>query len=351
MCFGEKKRFSATSRGFTLVELLVVIAIISVLIALLLPAVQMAREAARRTSCINNLKQLGLALHNVQDVRQYYPPSWKTTRPRSNGSIDGWSAQAQLLPYLEENALFQYVDFNSSYKYARVISSATGELGPVSGVRIGVFLCPSEELDDRRLTSSGGQYYPINYGFNAGVWVVHDPLRRTSSKQSLGAFFPDSRLKPRNFKDGLSNTFAFAEVKAYNPYFRNAGLDLPPIPTSGDLLCTLGGQFKRNSGHTEWVDGRVHQTGFTTVFTPNKLTTTCSIGGEDLQVDWTNMQEGKSATVGTFAAVTARSFHASGVNVAMMDGSVHYVQNGIDLRTWRALSTRQEGEAGVSVIQ
>ena len=77
----------------------------------------------------------------------------------------------------------------------------------------------------------------------------------------------------------------------------------------------------------------------------------CSIGGEELQVDWTNMQEGKSATVGTFAAVTARSFHTSGVNVVMMDGSVHYVQNGIDLQTWRALSTRQEGEAGVSVIQ
>lgn len=349
MYLGEKQRFSATSRGFTLVELLVVVGIIGILIALLLPAVQFAREAARRVSCTNNLKQMGLALQMVQDAKHYYPQSWKTTRPSSNGSIDGWSAQAQLLPYLEEGPLFQYVDFNSSYKNARVVSTITGQFVPVSGVRIGVFLCPSEHNDDRRLTSKGGQYYPINYGVNAGVWVVHDPLKRTTSKQSLGAFFPKSRLQPRNFRDGLSNTFAFAEVKAYTPYFRNAGLDNPAIPTAADL-CILGGQFKRNSGHTEWVDGRVHQTGFTTVFTPNKPTK-CSIGGEELQVDWTNMQEGKSATVGTFAAVTARSFHASGVNVAMMDGSVHYVQNGIDLQTWRALSTRQEGEAGVSVIQ
>ena len=325
-------------RGFTLVELLVVIAIIGALVALLLPAVQMAREAARKMSCTNNLKQLALAMQNYEDARKQFPPAWKTTRPSPSGKIDGWSAQAQLLPYLEEGALYQYVDFNSSYKLATIIS-INNQLLPLSGARVEVFICPSEKNDERRLSSNGETNYPINYGANEGVWLVHNPRRPGLGK---GAFFPDSRLKPRDFHDGMSNTLAFAEVKAYTPYFRNAGFDNPSIPRPEET-CSLGGQFKRNSGHTEWVDGRVHQTGFTTAYPPN-MSTSCPIDDRLLDVDWTNMQEGKSATIATFATVTARSYHPSGVNAAMMDGSVHYFSNGIDLRTWRGLSTRQEGE-------
>ncbi len=335
----RRNRSRKSLRGFTLVELLVVIAIIGVLIALLLPAVQMAREAARRMSCTNNLKQLGLALHNFQDARTFYPSAWKTVRPGPDGKLNGWSAQAQLLPYLEENQLFRYIDFNRSYKEARIIA-VNGRPAPLSGARVGVLICPTETNDKRRLGSGGEENYPLNYAVNEGIWLVFDPQRRD---QSPGAFYPDSRLKPRDFPDGLSNTMALSEVRAYTPYFRNAGHAWLSSPTSLTELCQLGGQFKRNSGHTEWVDGRAHQSGFTTMFPPN-AETKCVVNGEEVIVDWTNMQEGKSAEVPTFAAVTARAYHPTGLNAAMMDGSVQYIPNGISLRTWRALSTRHQGD-------
>ncbi len=325
--------------GFTLVELLVVIGIIGVLIGLLLPAVQMAREAARRMSCSNNLRQLGLALHNFQDARKVYPSAWKTTRPDANGAIHGWSAQAQLLPFLEENSLYQYINFEQGYKNVTIIA-VNGRPAPLSGVRVDVLICPSEVNDRRRLSSDGEQNYPLNYAVNEGVWVVYDPQRRLRPQ---GAFYPDSRLRPRDFHDGLSNTMAMSEVRAYTPYFRNAGYQRLPMPTSASQLCTLGGQFKKNSGHTEWVDGRSHQSGFTTVFPPNHPYG-CMIDGREVFVDWTNMQEGKSPDAPTLAAVTARSYHPAGVNTLMMDGSVQVVPDGIQLRVWRGMATRDQGE-------
>jgi len=131
-------------------------------------------------------------------------------------------------------------------------------------------------------------------------------------------------------------------VKAWNPYFRNAGLDSPSLPQPADL-CGLGGQFKSNSGHTEWVDGRVHQIGFTATFTPN-TPVPCVMNGEVFDIDWTNMQEGKSDRSRTYAAVTARSYHAQGVQTMRMDGSVQFTPDGIDLVVWRALATRNQHE-------
>jgi hypothetical protein len=107
-------------------------------------------------------------------------------------------------------------------------------------------------------------------------------------------------------------------------------------------VCSLGGDFKADTGHTEWVDGRAHQTGFTTVFTPNSKVM-CDLGGQ-FDVDWNNMQEGKSTTAPTFAAVTSRSYHANGVMAMMMDGSVHFLPNTIEIGVWRALATRDGGE-------
>ena len=194
-------------RGFTLVELLVVIAIIGILIALLLPAVQAAREAARRMQCGNNLKQIGLALHNFENAHQKFPPSYVG---------EGWSLQARILPYLEEVNL-------------------------------------------------------------------------------------------------------------------------------AESVCSLGGDFKSSSGHTEWIDGRTHQTGITTVFTPNTRVP-CKVDGVEYDVDWTNQQEGKSDTVRTYAVVTARSHHPGVVCGLLMDGSVQSFSDTIDLQTWRALSTRNGQE-------
>ena len=316
----------ARRSAFTLIELLVVIAVIGILIALLLPAVQAAREAARRMSCTNHLKQLALALHNYHDTHRCFPPSIGT---------GDWSALARVLPYLEQGNLYQQMDFNRTYD-AVTMSDGT----PLASLRVDAYLCPSEKNDRVRKKNGADVHYPLNYGVNLGTWFVYDPATDTGGQ---GAFFPNRSLGARNFTDGMSNTLCAAEVKAYTPYYRNAALTNPALPANPNAVCGLGGQFKADSGHTEWVDGRVHQTGFTTVFAPNTAVY-CAVSSDEQDVDWTNQQEGKSSTVATYAAVTARSFHPDVVNVALMDGSVKSIGDNIELDVWRALSTREGGE-------
>ncbi|GAB6166257.1 DUF1559 domain-containing protein [Thermostilla marina] len=318
-------------RGFTLVELLVVIAIIGILIALLLPAVQAAREAARRASCTNNLKQIGLALHNFENVHKEYPASYGG--PKNTD----WSGQALLLPYLEQGNLYEHIDFDQPYSAAVMPDGS-----PLSAHRVDTYVCPSEIRAEVRLEGGLPKHFPINYGLNLGTWFVYDPVTKRGGD---GAFRPYFGHSPADFIDGLSNTFALAEVKAYTPYYRNAAITpAPPMPDTPAEVCPLGGSFKTESGHTEWVDGRAHQVGFTTVFTPNTKVV-CSVGGKEYDLDWTNQQEGKSDSVPTYAAVTSRSYHPGGVNVLLMDGSVQYVQETIERSVWRALSTRRGGEA------
>lgn len=321
-------------RGFTLVELLVSIAIIAMLVALLLPAVQSARGAARRIACSNNVRQLGLALHNYESANTHFPASWKPAR-NMEGSVDGWSASSQLLPFLEESAIYANVDFDVSYTSNQLPSGL-----PLGSARVPVLLCPDEPGDRVRLKNDVPMYYPLNYGANVGVWFVYDPEARRGGP---GAFYPGSKLKAGKFLDGLSKTIAFAEVKAWNPYFRNAG-HKDPQPTSPESLGTsLSGQFKMNSGHTESLDGRAHQTGVTGLFVPN--TKVPFVADEiEYDVDWTNQQEGKSSTVPTYAAVTSRSYHNGGVNVARMDGSAEFVTDGIESQIWQAMFTRNGSE-------
>ena len=135
-------------------------------------------------------------------------------------------------------------------------------------------------------------YYPLNYGMNLGVWFVWDPVTR---KGGDGAFVPNGELKASSFRDGLSKTLCAAEVRAYTPYFRdlNQAGELSVPSTVGDL--DFGGQFKTNSGHTEWVDGRVHQSGFTTAFAPHTRVEYTD-AGTVYDVDWTNAREGKTDT-------------------------------------------------------
>jgi len=190
------------------------------------------------------------------------------------------------------------------------------------------------------MSSSVAVHYPINYGVNLGTWFVYEPVGHSGGD---GAFCPYYAMKPRDFTDGLSNTLCAAEVKAYTPYFRNAAQAAPAAPADSTQVCGLGGDFKSSSGHTEWVDGRGHQTGFTTVFTPNTVVP-CLQAGEEYDVDWTNQQEGKSATVPTYAAITARSHHPGVVNGLLMDGSVRSFAENIALDIWRATSTRGGGE-------
>lgn len=163
---------------------------------------------------------------------------------------------------------------------------------------------------------------------------------------------PAGRLRPTSITDGLSNTLCAAEVKAFTSYVRNTSDPGPVVPTSTAQIATMsaGGQLKLgpalndNTGHTEWPDGRVHHSGFTTIFTPNTVVP-FTTGGITYDIDYNSRQEGNSATIPTYAAITSRSYHTGGVvNVAMMDGSVRALSKGILLTTWRALGTRAGGE-------
>jgi prepilin-type N-terminal cleavage/methylation domain-containing protein/prepilin-type processing-associated H-X9-DG protein len=339
---------TARRRGFTLVELLVVIAIIGILIALLLPAVQAAREAARNLQCKNSLKQIGLAVHNYLGTNNVLPPSM--TRTRGTTGSD-WSAQARLLPFIEGGTLYDGIDFNADYGSGVKIGDV-----PLQSFRVPTYLCPSEVNDKQRFDDSGDPYhYPLNYGLNMGVWFIFDPAKRTMGD---GTFFPNSHVTPAHIKDGMSNTLCAAEVKAYTSYFRNGASADAQVPTL-DQICGLGGSTQQaqmgpdlgnNTGHTEWVDGRAHQTGVTATFTPN-TEVKCSEDDSIYDVDWTNMQEGKTLDVVTYAAVTSRSYHPGTVNVALMDGSVRSIADGIELDVWRALATRNGGEATVGLEQ
>jgi prepilin-type N-terminal cleavage/methylation domain-containing protein len=320
---------SRRNRGFTLIELLVVIAIIAVLVSLLLPAVQQAREAARRTQCKNNLKQIGLALHNYHEVYTVFPPGGCYSLAPS--SADSFSVQARLLPYLEQTNLQNLINWGSSY----------GIQPDVARVRVPTYLCPSEPNDMSRVDGSF-VHYPLNYGVNYGTWHVFNPM---TGQGGDGLFWPNSRTNSSSMIDGSSNTLGLAEVKAYAPYLRNgANPNLPgaPIPASADTIAPLGGQFKE-TGHTEWVDGRVHQTGFTATFVPNTVVP-YTTGGKQYDIDFTSYREGQSLTNITYSAVTARSYHEGMVHALLMDGSVRVINESINLGIWRALGTRNGSE-------
>ncbi len=339
-----------TKRGFTLIELLVVIAIIGILVALLLPAVQMVREAARRMSCANNLRQIALATHNYESSFRRLPPSSLFPTIDATGSPlapdvprSPWSAQVLILPFIEQVNLASEIDFNFGYREHPQVA-INGEMEDIASFRIPTYLCPSEPNDRARVTASI-VHYPINYGWNAGPWFIYDPNTRTGGQ---GAKVTNESTRMASFVDGTSQTLMYSEVKAYNPYLRNANLAAPlTTPDSWEDVVGLGGNLLVNSGHTEWVDGRVHQAGFTATFVPNTKVLFTAGDGQVYDVDWTNRQEGIGGltdTIATYAAITSRSYHAGGVNSAMMDGSARFTSDSIDLIVWRSLSTRDGGE-------
>jgi len=335
-------------RGFSLVELLVVIAIAATLVGLLLPAVQGAREAARRMQCSSNLKQLALATLVYESTRRRFPPSMVhtpgTTFANNNGS---WSIHGRILPFIEEASAAVKVDLEVAYDMPP--NSTSG----VPTTRIAVFMCPSEVNDRIRLKGGVPFVYPHTYGFNFGTWFVYDPA---SGAGGDGVFFPNSRLKAGQVSDGLSKTLCAAEVKAFTPYVRNTadpGGQYPPhappaepaaVPAlAGGGDAKIGPDTNDNTGHTEWPDGRVHHSGFTTVFPPHTRVP-FSQGGREYDIDYNSRQEGNSPTVRTFAAITARSYHQGVVNAARLDASVQAVSAEIDQAVWRALGSRADGE-------
>ena len=324
--------------GFTLVELLVVIAIIGMLVAILLPAVQGAREAARRTQCKNHLRQLALATKGFEAAQGHYPPSANVdTRVQSTGNNVSWGVHGRILPYLEQGNLADRINLEAAWDHQPSIDA----------FRIEVLQCPSDPGAERVRDPGSGRprLYPTTFGFNMGTWFVFDPQTGNGGN---GVFFPNSNLQAAHIKDGQSNTLMIAEVKAWQPYVRNGGpssKDIPMNPREAAAIVASGAQYK-NTGHTEWPDGRVHHTGFTTTLTPNTRVNYTN-GEEVVDADYNSWQEGKQGANGapTFAIITSRSYHSGLVNIALMDGSVSTVTNTVDLKVWRAAATRDGGEA------
>ncbi len=323
--------------GFTLIELLVVIAIIAVLIGLLVPAVQKVREAANRMKCQNNLKQIGLAMHNYMDTNNGLPANGNYVwNGASITTQNAWSGMSRILPHIEQENLFRGIDFSTSYNTQISISSK----------RVATFMCPSEINDRGNGTDPtyGNKHWPINYALNYGTWAV---LTGKASGMGLGdgAFGPNVGHRSADFIDGMSNTVGISEVKCFTNRIAGAANSTvystpPAIPT--DISSVSTGAFNPASyTHVEWVDGKVHETGFTTVFAPNTKVKYTS-GGIDYDVDLVLATESNLGD--TYAAVTSRSFHTGGVNALIMDGSVRFIREQIALTAWRAMGTRQGGE-------
>lgn len=327
-------------RGFTLIELLVVIAIIAVLIALLLPAVQAAREAARRAQCVNNMKQLGLALHNYESVNGVFPPACVIGREvgSTNFVFGGWSVHGRLLPFVEQGVMFNAINLNLTYSAS---SNAT-----VATQKVAIFLCPSEPKIEAR-QEPFGLVHGTSYGFSMGDWLVWSGL--TLDRDNRHAFAVNKSRRISEFSDGMSQSIVTSEVKNHQNYARDCG-GLAQIHNQTTIPSPMAdphavapeyaaGCDFRNSGHTEWFDGQAHQSGVTFAWTPNRKTPRPSTGQD---IDITGQRESRGGP--TYAAITSRSHHPGGVNSLFGDGPVRFVKDTVNGVSWRGLGTIQGGE-------
>ncbi|WP_169974660.1 DUF1559 domain-containing protein [Tautonia rosea] len=321
--------------GFTLIELLVVIAIIGVLIALLLPAVQSAREAARRAQCANNLKQLGLAVHMYHDVNHVIPRG-------SDSHEYTFSPLARIFPYLENNALFEAMNFDVGLRYSPASGMGAlvrSENTTVTRTLVATFLCPSDGANEE-LTDE--QWRPANYVASSGSAMSPALLQmswRDWGSRQDGVSFHQSQIGFRGVRDGLSQTALMSESIVGAQAVPNAGgpLDVrlfhtltsagfpPLIPTEDRCQADGSGMIWQSGRNASWALGRLDATLYNHALTPNADRPDC-LGV--IQVGWKG----------------ARSFHPGGVNVLFCDGSVRLVKESVDPLTWRALATRNGGE-------
>jgi prepilin-type N-terminal cleavage/methylation domain-containing protein/prepilin-type processing-associated H-X9-DG protein len=340
--------------GFTLIEVLVVIAIIASLVALLLPAVQSAREAARRGQCLNNLKQIGLAALNYESANGTFPSS--SIVAGSGTSVvwkNNWSTLCRILPWLEQVPAYDAVNF--TWK------DSDGTNTTVCGLLVPSFVCPSDPQSQMQAFNDRGTVFGrSNYGSCDGDWYVFSfpgAGPNWSGMPSRCAFTVNAARRFADFSDGASNTLLYAEVKTFQPRLKCAGLSVnnpfaepaPNAPVPADYNgngCSFATKM-----HTHWSNGGVYHAGFTTSWPPNKRTdyfydgsqpVVPVIGAGNIDTDIISVNENDGGP--TFAAFTARSYHPSGVNVLFGDGSARFAKTTIDGMIWRALGTIGGGE-------
>jgi len=324
-----KESCALRTRGFTLIELLVVIAIIAILIALLLPAVQQAREAARRSQCKNNLKQMGLALHNYESTHRVFPPG-------GLGYPYVWSAHAHLLPFVDQANLqnrFNYdvPPLNAFNSGGTFDATQVGNNDAAARIRLPLMVCPSDKD-----AVPGSDYAGISYPACAGSGLNGSATADDGAISNAdGVIFSQSQIRFRDVIDGTSNTIAFGE--------QLLGDGQDSAPASGDyrqrvIQLTLGAQTTPAacdpsaapawSGQrgAKWVNGHLADTMYNHWYGPNASVPDCQNGFHN------------------FALVSARSAHVGGVQVALVDGSCRFVGENINTDLWRALATRAGGE-------
>jgi prepilin-type N-terminal cleavage/methylation domain-containing protein/prepilin-type processing-associated H-X9-DG protein len=312
------------TRGFTFVELLVVVAIIGLLIALILPAVQAARETARRTSCGNHLRQLGLATHNFESALGRLPAASIAraydAQPQLQWTFYRWSALAQLTPYLENTIAYQSLElsvplYDSSFRVSPINQQA---------VRLTVpeFLCPS---DVRQSVSA--DFGPSNYAVCTGSGIKGGSPRGTD-----GAFFVNSETRLAEISDGLSKTVLFSESvlgdsasSGGDPMVDYKFVLNAPLT---DALCEATGQWNVSDPRGfSWVNGEYRCVLYNHYLPPNSESADCIgvllAGGVALQFT-------------PYGWRTARSFHNGGINVLWADGAVRLVADGVELSIWRS---------------
>jgi prepilin-type N-terminal cleavage/methylation domain-containing protein/prepilin-type processing-associated H-X9-DG protein len=328
-------------RGFTLIELLVVIAIIAVLIALLLPAVQSAREAARRIQCTNNLKQMGLGLHNYESVAGAFPPSDIVLGTGNTVTwAGGFSVHARILPLMEQGVAFNALNFYFSHLGAPNTSVVT--------LSMSIFVCPSDINNNQRtpfppFTGLNATASVTSYGVSAGDWFVWNGFNAPDSRN---AFLVNKSRRMAEFVDGTSNTLLATDVKVYNPLCGPfspipPGMTPTTVPTPYVDPFTAAPAYATcmpGKGHTFWADGNAHETSMTTAWPPNKMISNAN--GVELDYETALLVSGGP----TYAALTARSYHPGGVNALLGDGSVRFVKSTVDGMVWRSLGTVADGE-------